>query len=279
MPTRGPLPEGFIDLGMRISLSRVANFLLGPMGWSLARLSPTSGPTFYQPSPSCQIAELAMLYQIFLGERSDGFFVEIGAYDGISYSNTSCLAERGWHGLLVEPIPQFAEACRSRYRANDRIEVVESAVGDKEDEIEITVAGSLTTTNGALLAAYRDIEWSKQSVENTSTIRVQQTTLDALLERRADARSIDVLVIDVEGAEAAVLRGFSLARWKPRMIIIELVHTHPDLHSVSAGDAELQRRIEQGGYSVVYKDAINTVLVADEVVFSPSVPGPRSLRG
>jgi hypothetical protein len=86
------------------------------------------------------------------------------------------------------------------------------------------------------------------------------------LERRVGARPIDLVVIDVEGAEAAVLRGFSLARWRPRMLIIELVHTHPDLHSVSAGDAHLQRLIEEARYSVVYKDSVNTVFVADEVL-------------
>jgi FkbM family methyltransferase len=253
-------------MDMGISLSGLANGLLAPFGWHLTRVLPKPKASYYEPAPSCQIAELAALYSLFLGERGSGFFVEVGAYDGISFSNTSCLATRGWSGVLVEPIPQFAQACRELYKSNNRIEVVESAVGDKEGEIDITIAGSLTTTNGALLEAYKGIEWSKQSVQNTSAIRVHQTTLDALLERRVDARPIDLVVIDVEGAEAAVLRGFSLATWRPRMLIIELVHTHPDLHSVSAGDAHLQRLIEEAGYLVVYKDSINTVFVADEVL-------------
>jgi FkbM family methyltransferase len=252
-------------MGMGNSLSRLANGLLAPFGWHLTRVSKPE-PRYYEPAPSCQVAELAGLYSLFLGERGSGFFVEVGAYDGISFSNTSCLAARGWSGVLVEPIPQFAQACRERYKSNDRIEVVESAVRDNEGDIDITIAGSLTTTNGALLEAYKGIEWSKQSVENASAIRVHQTTLDALLERRVGARPIDLVVIDVEGAEAAVLRGFSLARWRPRMLIIELVHTHPDLHSVSAGDAHLQRLIEEARYSVVYKDSVNTVFVADEVL-------------
>ena len=250
-------------MGIGSPLTRLANGLLAPFGWHLTRVLPKPQSMYYKPAPSCQIAELAALYSLFLGERGEGFFVEVGAYDGISFSNTSCLAARGWSGVLVEPIPQFAHACRELYKSNNRIDVVESAVGDNEGDIEITIAGSLTTTNGALLQAYKGIEWSKQSVENVSAIRVHQTTLDALLERRVGARPIDLVVIDVEGAEAAVLRGFSLARWRPRMLIIELVHTHPDLHSVSAGDADLQRLIEEAGYSVVYKDSINTVFVAD----------------
>ena len=258
-------------MGMGISLSRFANRLLAPVGWHLTRVARNPEPRYYEPAPSCQLAELAALYSLFIGERGSGFFVEVGAYDGISFSNTSCLAARGWNGMLVEPIPRFAEACRERYKSNNRIEVVESAVGDKEGDIDITIAGSLTTTSGALLEAYHGIEWAKQSVENATAIRVRQTTLDALLERRVGARPIDLVVIDVEGAEAAVLRGFSLARWKPRMLIIELVHTHPDLHAVSAGDAHLQRLIEEAGYSVVYKDSINTVFVADDAVLNGGI--------
>ena len=91
------------------------------------------------------------------------------------------------------------------------------------------------------------------------------------LRRALGQGKVILLVIDVEGAEAAVLRGFSLARWKPRMLIIELVHTHPDLHAVSAGDAHLQRLIEEAGYSVVYKDSINTVFVADDAVLNGGI--------
>ena len=50
------------------------------------------------------------------------------------------------------------------------------------------------------------------------------------------------------------------------MIIAELTHTHPDLHVISAGDAHLQSAIQKAGYSVVYKDAINTVFARASAV-------------
>src|SRR6185436_17619755 len=103
-------------MGIGISLSRLANRLLAPVGWHLTRVVPTAEPRYYEPAPSCQLAELAGLYSLFLGERGNGFFVEVGAYDGISFSNTSCLAARGWSGMLVEYIPRFAQACRVLYK-------------------------------------------------------------------------------------------------------------------------------------------------------------------
>jgi len=205
---------------------------------------------------------LATLYRLFLGERSDGLFVEVGAYDGVTFSNSSCLAEVGWHGILIEPIPQFAEACRDLYRGNERIEVVETAIGATHSSIEITLAGPLTTTNDTLLAEYQSIEWAKESVQDVTTLTVSQRLLDDVLEASAPNMPIDVLIVDVEGAEASVFAGFTFERWRPRMIIAELAHTHPDLHTLSGADADLQREIEAQGYSIIYKDAINTVFLS-----------------
>lgn len=247
------------------TIGLLVNSVLRRVGFRLQRISPghesdarmPSG--FYKPSSSCQIPELATLYRLFLGERSDGLFVEVGAYDGISFSNSSCLAEMGWHGILIEPIPQFAQACRNRYRGNSRIEVIETAIGATNTPVEITVAGCLTTTNNALVAGYRTIDWAKASVKDTTVLTVSQRSLDDVLAASSINKPIDVLIVDVEGAESSVFAGFTVERWRPRMIIAELSHTHPDLHSMAASDAGLQRQIEGWGYSIVYKDAINTV--------------------
>jgi FkbM family methyltransferase len=245
---------------------RIVNQVLGPAGLKLERVgrSGASAREFYSPSASCQIPELADLYRLFLGERAHGLFVEVGAYDGVSFSNSSCLADAGWSGILIEPIPAFADLCRERYRGNQRIEVVHCAVGAEQSEIEINVAGPFTTTNADLMKSYGTIDWAKRAVSRASKIRVQQRTLDAVLaDSRFRDRSIDVLIVDVEGAEDGVFAGFSLSKRAPKMIIVELSHTHPDLHTVSAGDAHLQRSIECAGYEVVYKDRINTVLLSE----------------
>jgi hypothetical protein len=240
------------------------------LGFRLQKISPEqvsetkSPPSFYSPTSSCQIPELASLYSIFLGERSNGFFVECGAYDGISYSNSSCLADAGWSGILIEPIPEFAKLSRERYISNPRVQVVEVAVGSKADNIDINIAGPLTTSSDNLILNYSQIEWSKPWVNNTRTISVPQRTLDDILEETATSKQIDVLIVDVEGAEDSVFKGFTLEIWCPKMIIVELAHTHPDLHVIASMDAELQKTIQNHGYSIVYKDKINTVFALDK---------------
>ena len=246
------------------------------MGYRLERIGPQSTPQtaieseicpgYYRPPPTCQITELASLYSLYLGEQSEGFFVEVGAYDGISFSNSSCLAEAGWSGILIEPIPEFAHSCRNRYATNEGIKVVEAAIGERNGIATITVAGSLTTTNTTLLQSYKDIEWAQSSVSNTHSISVSLRTLDDVLRDTAAPMPIDVLIVDVEGSEESVFKGFTFQTWRPKMIIAELAHTHPDLHEISLGDANLQKLIQDHGYSIVYKDKINIVFVLEAFI-------------
>ena len=258
--------------------SQLLNSLLGRVGLRLQRAlkngagDTAAGQHYYKPAPTCQIPELAALYSLYLGERSDGLFVEVGAFDGITFSNSSCLAEAGWSGILIEPIPQFAERCRTRYRGNKRIQIVEAAVGAESSTVEISVGGPYTSTSDQVMKRYASLEWSKEAVHGSTSLRVRQLTLDEILCAASLAgRPIDVLIVDVEGAETVVFQGFSIDRWRPKIIIAELSHTHPDLHDISCSHAVLQQNIVQSGYFVVYKDRINTVFVRAETHPRPPV--------
>src|SRR3982751_5457549 len=110
-------------------------------GYELTRIPPPAAPTFYAVSPTCQIPTLAFLYELFFGRRHDGVFVEIGAFDGYTYSNTSCLADAGWRGCYIEPVPSSADACRQRHAGNPRIEVAQLAIGAAAGQTTLSVGG------------------------------------------------------------------------------------------------------------------------------------------
>jgi len=63
-------------------------------------------------SKSCQIPNLKKIYREIFGDCAFGTFVEVGAFDGESFSNTSGLADFGWRGLYIEPISEFAIQCK-----------------------------------------------------------------------------------------------------------------------------------------------------------------------
>ncbi len=221
-------------------------------------------PWYYALQDSCQIAGLNHLLEKFLGQKSSGQYVEVGAYDGLVASNTWGLAERGWSGLLIEPVPGLAEQCRANYRSMSNVSVLEGAIGSHSGRLDINLAGVLSTANSRLLEEYQHVDWAKDSV-SAHRISVPCFTLDEVLLRFGVAEGFDVLVVDVEGYESEVFSGFDLERWIPKMLIIELCETHPDLAVTAASDAILGQSIINIGYSVVYKDAINTVFVRMDV--------------
>lgn len=214
---------------------------------------------YYSPPDSCQVRGLASLYELFFGKSDAGLFVEVGAFDGISFSNTSCLAEVGWTGLLIEPVPAFAALCRARYAHNPRVQVVEVAAGATSGEIDLLVAGTLTTANAELAAEYSEVPWAAGSAADAHTITVAQRPLDDILSEAEVVPEFEVLVVDVEGYEHDVFKGFDVDRWRPALIIAELAHTHPDLKSTRRQDLVLSRELVSAGYDVCYKDSVNTI--------------------
>lgn len=65
----------------------------------------------------------------FFKNCKTGRFLDIGAYDGKTFSNTRQLALQGWGGVLVEPSPSVICPLRKLYEGNDQFEILEVGVG------------------------------------------------------------------------------------------------------------------------------------------------------
>lgn len=219
----------------------------------------------YYRCPESQVPDLWFIFELFLGRRPSGTFVEIGANDGVRSSNTWGLALKGWEGHLIEPIPVFADECRSNHASHPKVDVHQVAIaGPETTAVELTVAGVLTTANKALLNEYASKSWNSSTITE-ETVTVECTTLDGFLTARGVKARFEVLSVDVEGFEAEVFRGFDLKWWKPRLMIIELSEIHPDIKSTRRQDAMLSHEIQSAGYVIVYKDSVNTVFVSSDV--------------
>ena len=227
----------------------------------------TSARPFYSPPANCQVPELGEKWAFILGRRTEGYFVEVGAYDGENFSNTSCLADAGWAGLYVEPIEEFAEKCRARHSGNSRVSVLNCAASDAAGAAQIFLGDTLTTLVGDQVADYAKIDWAK-NLHRGESREIKTERLDVLLEEAKAPIGFDVLVVDVEGAEEKVINGFDIARWRPKVILIELEDEHPDfrentrvVNSVTA----IRQKIELAGYTLYFKDHINSMYLRADV--------------
>lgn len=145
----------------------------------------------------------------FFGNKSDGFFVEVGAYDPELLSSSLLLEQSGWKGVLIEPQPD----CCERLRARRKAVVCQAACGARGEEGTTTfyVSGPFSGLNPAT---------SGVAKAECPSIQVQVRSLDSILEEHA-VDQVDFISIDVEGTELNVLRGFNLAKYKPKLILIE----------------------------------------------------------
>ena len=184
------------------------------------------------------------------GGRRDGFFVEVGAYDGVVLSNTFFLESIGWRGVLVEPIPEKAARCREN---RPLAKVVECAAvsPDTSSEIsfdvveggEVYSTSAMSSGHAARLAGYG---------LTSRRIDVAAKTLDSILEEAGLPR-VDYVSIDVEGGELHVLRGFDLQRWHPAVVMVEV--------NDRTRDPEIRNVFTASGYVYLRSIGINDVYV------------------
>ncbi len=173
---------------------------------------------------TAQFAEDRLLAEYF-GDKAHGFFVEVGAYNGIDFSNSYYFERIGWQGILIEPDPDMAECCRQS-RPNSK--VVQCAVVNEDSPPEV----SFDVIDG--WKALSSLSFTPQLGSNSlppeliaRKITVAAKTLDQIL-TDCKVDTIDFITIDVEGQEWGVLQGFTIDRWRPQIVIIERHTARPE---------------------------------------------------
>lgn len=165
-----------------------------------------------------QSGEDAVIWDL-LGGQTEGFFIEVGAFDGYHFSVTYALEAIGWKGLLIEAIPERAEQCKAR-RPNSR--VVNAALSRRGSTGTATFNITEDQYGGMLSYLNADKQYlNEMGIADMPKrqVTVPLTTMDDLL--AGHTGPIDVASIDVEGGEVQLLQGFDLLKWKPRVLLLE----------------------------------------------------------
>lgn len=127
----------------------------------------------YVLAPTCQIPDLDKYYELYFPRHLGGTFVEVGEYDGEYASNTSGLADVGWKGFYIEPVPEYADRCRRRYAKNHQVTISQIAIGDASGYAHIRKAGPLSTASEEMVETFQMLDWAKPSITD-DVIREEQ---------------------------------------------------------------------------------------------------------
>ncbi|WP_162935741.1 FkbM family methyltransferase [Tsuneonella amylolytica] len=193
-----------------------------------------------------QFGEDRGLEKIFGGKR-DGFAIEVGANNGVDGSTTLHFEKLGWECILVEPNPSLCAEIRTKRAAMLFECAASSAPGTAVLQIAVGAEGSHAVS--ALGDSGKAAEILQDHGFRTEPVEVATRTMDAILEEAAVARPIDFVSIDVEGHELEMLKGFSLDRWRPRILIIE--------DNASLGEGSVKDHLEAGGYVRFRRTGVN----------------------
>jgi FkbM family methyltransferase len=164
----------------------------------------------------------------------NGFFIEVGAYDGVSYSNTIELEKSlNWKGLLIEPtFKNYLSCIKNRPNSVVCNCLLTSFKNYENKKYAFGDFDSNQNGSGGPMASITDLKFNKSFIYNLknlyskirgkySFIPVIQLPLSVLTDY-LNIEKIDFFSLDVEGHEYEVLRGINFEKLYIRYICVEI---------------------------------------------------------
>jgi len=183
---------------------------------TLSLLAATGAPELDPPSnqPYALAADHALTYSQWkqdlilmpiLKQLGKGFFVESGALDGETHSNTVLLEkDLGWSGLLVEPDPRFFDKILSKHRH------------------AYAFNGCLAPSGRAGNVSFSfHVPFGLSQIRDGGSLAVQAQPLEALM-KAAGRNVVDFWSLDIEGSEGPVLKTTDFSKVEVGVLLIEM---------------------------------------------------------
>lgn len=141
--------------------------------------------------------------------KSDGFFVDIGANHPVNANNTYLLELNGWKGLAIEP----QESLRSLWPNTRKTPCLNYVIGAENKEVSFIEANA--SEHGL-----SGVEGYNKCTTDCKKISVTQRRLEDILAEYS-VTDVDFLSIDVEGYEMNVLNGIDFSKVNIKLICVE----------------------------------------------------------
>lgn len=179
-------------------------------------------------------------------KKEGGTFIDIGANDGISLSNSYFFEKnRGWNGICIEPLPDTFQKLLS----NRKCTLVNACISPEEGFKDfLSISGSSEMLSG-LIDKYdqRHIDRIEAEIEynggSKSIIKVPCFTLKSILEQN-NIEIIDYCSIDTEGGEFEILESIDFNEIEIQAFTVENNY----------GDKNIKSLLKSKGYKFIHKE-------------------------
>ena len=191
-----------------------------------------------------------------------GFFVDIGAHHPTRYSNTYYFYRRGWRGINVDALPG-TKRLFNRMRPEDI--TIECGVG-----LQPGVMNYYAFNEPALntFSAQEAKKKDRPPYRIIETIQVPVVTLRQILDEHMPVDTgIDFITIDVEGFDHEVIASNDWVKYRPRVVLVELLTT--ELGKLDAHPTA--KLLQMNGYRIIAKTFNTFFFVANEAFSPPAI--------
>ena len=168
------------------------------------------------------------------------FVLQIGAMDGVFFDLLNPhLAQGGWRGILVEPLPDMFAALEKTYAAQPELKLINCAISNYEGSLTLRRINPEAVANGLLPKEALGIttgcidrgflarsDYTERFAPHMIEVQVPCRPLQNLLDEQG-VEGIDVIVIDAEGADWMIAQQIDFARYAPRLFCIEYTSLTP----------------------------------------------------
>jgi FkbM family methyltransferase len=175
-----------------------------------------------------------------IGNKTNGFFIDVGANDPIILNNTKRFYDRGWTGINIEPNPfLFKNIIDCRHRDIN----LNVGIGSQEQILPFYVLSADTLSTFDRQSAERNYRDLGERI--VKTIHIQTLPLLKIFETYAKDQIVDFISIDVEGYELEVLKSNNWKRYRPYLLVIEITPRAIDIIPF----------LKDQGYELVFKNS------------------------
>lgn len=208
---------------------------------------------FYNESYS-QEGEDMILKRIFENQNI-GFYVDVGAHHPKRFSNTYYFYKMGWRGINIDAMPGSMNIF-NKTRARDIN--IEKPISDKKETLTY-----YAFNEPALNGFSKELTQEREKIDQyfvKFTKDIETSTLEEVLDNNLPQNTyIDFLSIDVEGLDFRVLKSNNFKKYKPKVILIEILAS--SLSNII--DNEISNFLATYNYTI-YAKSVNTVFFIEK---------------
>ena len=185
----------------------------------------------------------------FYNNKKDLYFLDIGANDGITYSNTYLLEKKyNWKGICSEPLP----------KAYDKLTMCRSVICDQNAVFsESNLKLFFSCSN--IISGITDYIDCHTGVKKKKQIEVNTITLNDLLQKYDAPKTIHYLSLDTEGTELEILKVVDFSQYK--FLCINLEH-----NNIEPKRTEMRNLLENNGYLYVGENNVDDDYIHESIL-------------